>query len=145
MLLVFSLIFLYFVFYSLYLLLVQLPLFCLVVYGSAVSARCCVVVLFHSKCFYVLLSYFTAYDCCASFQDLGRSRDCPWAFSGSWNGPTISRWLGRLRILGNLEMGQGRFPDSEMAQPVSGSWDCPGYFWDCPRAFLRLKPFTIGH
>ena len=60
MLLVFSLIFLYFVFYSLYLLLVQLPLFCLVVYGSAVSARCCVVVLFHSKCFYVLLSYFTA-------------------------------------------------------------------------------------
>jgi len=24
-----------------------------------------------------------------------------------------------FRILGNLEMGQGRFPDSEMAQPVS--------------------------
>ena len=27
----------------------------------------------------------------------------------------------RFRILGNLEMGQGRFPDSETAQPVSGS------------------------
>ena len=50
-----------------------------------------------------------------------------------------------FRILGNLEMGQGRFPDSETAQPVSGSWDCPGHFWDCPRAVLRLKPFTIGH
>jgi len=35
---------------------------------------------------------------------LGPSRDCP----KSWNGPTISRWLGRFRILkmpiGNLEI-----------------------------------------
>ena len=37
---------------------------------------------------------------------LGPSRDCP----KSWNGPTISRWLGRFRILkmpmGNLEIAQ---------------------------------------
>jgi len=46
--------------YSLYLILVQLTLLSLVVYGSTVSAPCCLVVLFHSKCFYVLLSYFTA-------------------------------------------------------------------------------------
>ena len=58
MLLVF--LFLYFVFYSLYLILVHLTLLCLVVYGSTVSAPCCLVVLFHSKCFYVILSYFTA-------------------------------------------------------------------------------------
>jgi len=32
----------------------------LVVYGSTVSAPCCLVVLFHSKCIYVILSYFTA-------------------------------------------------------------------------------------
>jgi len=51
---------LYFVFYSLYLILVQLTLLCLVVYGSTVSAPCCLVVLFHSKCFYVILSYLTA-------------------------------------------------------------------------------------
>jgi len=35
---------------------------------------------------------------------LSPSRDCP----KSWNGPTISRWLGRFRILkmpmGNLEI-----------------------------------------
>jgi len=51
---------LYFVFYSLFLILVQLTLLSLVVYGSTVSAPCCLVVLFHSKCFYVILSYFTA-------------------------------------------------------------------------------------
>jgi len=51
---------LYFVFYSLFLILVQLTQLSLVVYGSTVSAPCCLVVLFHSKCFYVILSYFTA-------------------------------------------------------------------------------------
>jgi len=51
---------LYFVFYSLFLILVQLTLLSLVVYGSTVSAPCCLVVLFHSKYFYVILSYFTA-------------------------------------------------------------------------------------
>jgi len=51
--------FLYFVVYSLYLILVQLTLLCLVVYGSTVSAPCSLVVLFHFKCFYVPLSYFT--------------------------------------------------------------------------------------
>ena len=41
------------------------------------------------------------------------------AFSGFG---AISRLpMGIFRILGNLEMGQGRFPDSETAQPVSGS------------------------
>ena len=43
--------FLYIVFYSLFLILVQLTLLSLVVYGSTVSAPCCLVVLFHSKCF----------------------------------------------------------------------------------------------
>ena len=38
------------------------------------------------------LLYMLLYICCARFQDLGRSQDCPWAFSGSWNGPTIWRW-----------------------------------------------------
>jgi len=38
-----------FLFYSLFLILVQLSLLCLVVYGSTVSAPCCLVVLFHSK------------------------------------------------------------------------------------------------
>ena len=41
------------------------------------------------------------------------------AFSGFG---AISRLpMGIFRILGNLEMGQGRFPDSETAQPVSES------------------------
>ena len=48
------LLFLYFVFYSLFLILMQLTLLFLVVYGSTVSAPCCLVVLFHSKCFYVI-------------------------------------------------------------------------------------------
>ena len=48
------LVFLYFVFYSLYLILGQLTLLSLVVYGSTVSAPCCLVVLFHSKCFLML-------------------------------------------------------------------------------------------
>jgi len=46
----------------------------------------------NSVVIWIMWPYFVSLLCmwCA-FSRFGPSRDCPWAFSGSWNGPTISR------------------------------------------------------